>query len=356
MSTIAPFVSNNSQAASNERSNNDNTGTGTPKPNGGGPCWIIPVVLLVLGICLVGHRYLIADEDTAEEAMDLIEMTTRGGNIEIEEIETFAMLDNTVAYLIDVENVDATFVKNLIDCIGKLPEAKSPFYTKSDYQLAREFLMDPSVRLSLLHQEAARKVFAHCKNMYDKFKRLIKKEENPFLDVRNLVLYLYDNDSLPDCYVDNQYAFDNGWVPHMRNLHKIFPGKMLGGKTFHNLGNPLPQNPSKTRTFQECDINYINGKRGEDRLVFSNDGQFWLTDDHYETFSRVDIRELVRMRDATRGKTLSESVLSKSDAKRLEALSTTLFGGGAPALQNINGRQTKKTNNGNARNNNANSY
>ncbi|MBQ2082909.1 MAG: ribonuclease, partial [Lachnospiraceae bacterium] len=44
----------------------------------------------------------------------------------------------------------------------------------------------------------------------------------------------------------------------------------------------LPE--KKGRKYFECDIDYNGGKRGEKRLVYSNDGLIYYTEDHYETF------------------------------------------------------------------------
>lgn len=41
------------------------------------------------------------------------------------------------------------------------------------------------------------------------------------------------------------------------------------------------------RTWQEADINYVNGKRNTDRILFSSDGLLFVTYDHYETFYEI---------------------------------------------------------------------
>ena len=35
----------------------------------------------------------------------------------------------------------------------------------------------------------------------------------------------------------------------------------------------------------ECDINYEGGYRGAERLVYTNDGLIYYTEDHYESFT-----------------------------------------------------------------------
>jgi hypothetical protein len=46
----------------------------------------------------------------------------------------------------------------------------------------------------------------------------------------------------------------------------------------HGLGN---------RKWYECDINFNGGYRGAERIVFSNDGLIYYTEDHYESFKKI---------------------------------------------------------------------
>ena len=49
-------------------------------------------------------------------------------------------------------------------------------------------------------------------------------------------------------------------------------------------GNLLPE--AKGRTYYECDIDTAGkNSRGPKRIVFSNDGLIFYTDDHYESFT-----------------------------------------------------------------------
>ena len=41
------------------------------------------------------------------------------------------------------------------------------------------------------------------------------------------------------------------------------------------------------RIWYEADINYTNGYRNRQRVVFSNDGLIFVTYDHYDTFMEV---------------------------------------------------------------------
>lgn len=54
---------------------------------------------------------------------------------------------------------------------------------------------------------------------------------------------------------------------------------------YHNLNEHLPSAPN--RIWYEADINYSNGYRGTERILFSNDGLIFVTYNHYETFIEI---------------------------------------------------------------------
>ena len=59
-------------------------------------------------------------------------------------------------------------------------------------------------------------------------------------------------------------------------------GMAIGGDRFGNMEGYLPDQYNYT----ECDIDTIGKKsRGAKRIVFSNDGLIYYTDDHYESFT-----------------------------------------------------------------------
>ena len=60
-------------------------------------------------------------------------------------------------------------------------------------------------------------------------------------------------------------------------------GTALGGDRFGNGGGRLPK--AKDRQYTECDIDTVGKKsRGAKRIIFSNDGLVYYTEDHYNTF------------------------------------------------------------------------
>ena len=55
----------------------------------------------------------------------------------------------------------------------------------------------------------------------------------------------------------------------------------IGGDRFGNYEGLLPED----RDYLECDIDTLGAKeRGAKRIVFSEDGLIFYTDDHYESF------------------------------------------------------------------------
>ena len=69
------------------------------------------------------------------------------------------------------------------------------------------------------------------------------------------------------------------------NLADVLPGYMIGGDEFLNNQAKLPHAPG--RTWYEADIDYTYGKRTLKRVLYSNDGLVFVTEDHYQTFYEI---------------------------------------------------------------------
>ena len=95
-------------------------------------------------------------------------------------------------------------------------------------------------------------------------------------------LYLYTYGKLPENFITKDEARELGW--ESGSVEKYAPGYAIGGDTFGNREGLLPK--ASGRTYYECDID-TNGSssRGAKRIVFSNDGLIYYTDDHYESFT-----------------------------------------------------------------------
>ena len=59
----------------------------------------------------------------------------------------------------------------------------------------------------------------------------------------------------------------------------------IGGDKFGNREGILPKEDG--RVYYECDIDYEGGYRNEKRIVFSNDGLIFYTEDHYQSFEEL---------------------------------------------------------------------
>ncbi|MBV7276556.1 ribonuclease [Clostridium sp. PL3] len=107
------------------------------------------------------------------------------------------------------------------------------------------------------------------------------KNKKVINDFQGVADYIHKNAALPDNFITKDQATKLGWTPG-KDLDKVAPGKSIGGDIFKNAEKSLPDAPK--RVWRECDINYNGGKRGADRILYSNDGLIYSTSDHYKTF------------------------------------------------------------------------
>lgn len=103
---------------------------------------------------------------------------------------------------------------------------------------------------------------------------------------QSVVSYLHEHQRLPDYYITKKQAREQGWEPRDGNLCSVLPGKAIGGDQFSNRKGQLPS--AHYRVWHEADINYRCGRRGADRLLYSNDGLIFVSRDHHKNFIRVE--------------------------------------------------------------------
>lgn len=111
------------------------------------------------------------------------------------------------------------------------------------------------------------------------------KEQGQYTDKDRVALYIHTYGHLPDNYITKAEAQKLGWDNTLGNLRKVAPGKSIGGDRFGNYEGQLPK--ANKRKYFECDIDYKSGKRNAKRIVFSNDGLIFYTNDHYKTFQQL---------------------------------------------------------------------
>ena len=107
-------------------------------------------------------------------------------------------------------------------------------------------------------------------------------EDGRYWTKDEVALYIHLYGHLPDNFITKSEAQALGWVGG--SLEPYAPGCSIGGGYFGNYEKLLPV--KKGRTYTECDIDTRGKKnRGAKRIVFSNDGLIYYTDDHYESFT-----------------------------------------------------------------------
>lgn len=106
-------------------------------------------------------------------------------------------------------------------------------------------------------------------------------EDGVYTTKDDVALYLHTYGHLPSNFITKKEAQALGWSGG--SLEPYAPGKCIGGSRFGNYEGLLPE--AAGRTYTECDIDTLGAsKRGAKRIVFSNDGLIYYTDDHYESF------------------------------------------------------------------------
>ena len=108
-------------------------------------------------------------------------------------------------------------------------------------------------------------------------------DENGTYTARDdVALYIHLYGHLPYNFITKKQAQELGW--NGGSLEPYAPGMCIGGSRFGNYEGLLPDKDG--RTYTECDIDTLGAdSRGAKRIVFSNDGLIYYTDDHYESFT-----------------------------------------------------------------------
>ena len=105
--------------------------------------------------------------------------------------------------------------------------------------------------------------------------------EGSYTTMEDVALYIYTYDELPDNFITKKEARELGWEGG--SLEPYAPGMCIGGDYFGNYEGLLPE--EKGRDYFECDIDTLGARsRGAKRIVYSDDGLIYYTDDHYESF------------------------------------------------------------------------
>lgn len=114
------------------------------------------------------------------------------------------------------------------------------------------------------------------------------KEELPvtkgevYSSKEDVAAYLHYFEELPPNYLTKKEASALGWVAKEGNLWEVTDQMSIGGDKFGNREGLLPK--KEGRQYYECDIDYEGGHRNAKRIVYSDDGLIYYTEDHYASF------------------------------------------------------------------------
>lgn len=180
-------------------------------------------------------------------------LTACGGNVTVEDVKS------------TVETVSA-----IADALSE-PEPAEVSAPDEDVEFAEEILV-PEETVTETPEEASEQA----------------PEETPAIDEdgvyttkEDVALYIHTYGHLPQNFISKKEAQSLGWEGG--SLEPYAPGKCIGGSHFGNYEGILPEKDG--RSYTECDIDTLGAdKRGAKRIVFSNDGLIYYTEDHYETF------------------------------------------------------------------------
>ena len=112
--------------------------------------------------------------------------------------------------------------------------------------------------------------------------RVHVEKDGQYTSKEQVAAYLNKFKALPSNYITKDQARALGWVSSRGNLNEVAPGKSIGGDRFGNYEQLLPT--KRGRQYFECDIDYHGGRRNAKRIIFSNDGLIYYSEDHYNTF------------------------------------------------------------------------
>lgn len=114
-----------------------------------------------------------------------------------------------------------------------------------------------------------------------------------------LGITLYQNYGPDLLSTSTSVAVDGSAIPsHVMDVLQIVqstgkaPKNFVGGRTFQNREKRLPKTDrnGKKIKYREWDVNRkVKGKnRGAERLVTGSDGSAYFTDDHYNSFKKIE--------------------------------------------------------------------
>lgn len=105
------------------------------------------------------------------------------------------------------------------------------------------------------------------------------EKDGSYTSPEDVAEYIHTFGTLPGNFITKKELKKLGWSGG--DVYRYADGKSIGGDRYGNYEGLLPDG-----SYKECDVNYSGGKRGAERLVFSDDAIYY-TDDHYNTFTQL---------------------------------------------------------------------
>ena len=106
-------------------------------------------------------------------------------------------------------------------------------------------------------------------------------EHGSYTTKDDVALYIHTFGKLPPNFITKKEAQKLGWSGG--SLEPYAPGKCIGGSYLGNYEGILPEGK-----YRECDIDTLGKKsRGAKRIIYSDDGRIYYTDDHYKSFTQL---------------------------------------------------------------------
>lgn len=111
------------------------------------------------------------------------------------------------------------------------------------------------------------------------------EEDGVYTGKEEVSVYIHRFGKLPSNYITKKEAQKLGWESSKGNMEEAAPGMSIGGDYFGNYEKMLPV--EKGRKYYECDIDFDGGYRNGKRIIYSDDGLIFYTEDHYKTFEQL---------------------------------------------------------------------
>ncbi|MCR8968510.1 ribonuclease domain-containing protein [Facklamia sp. 7083-14-GEN3] len=104
-------------------------------------------------------------------------------------------------------------------------------------------------------------------------------ENEVYYSVEEVAAYIHQYQKLPPNYITKSQAEQRNWTTSDKEW-------VVGGDRFGNREGKLPK--ASGRQYYEADIQAgYSHHRGPERLVYSNDGLIFYTDNHYDSFEQL---------------------------------------------------------------------